>query len=345
MKKIILLTSIFLVSIVNAQNLIENGDFEKSRSFSGQTKFEGWDFNRYLTVQKVQGYKGYGAKVYTNGATFRVVKQGNSNAISIEGNKEYTLVFWCKGQTGGEKVEPIITWYDQNGNPLGAKKELGKISPQTAWGEKTFTFVSPSVAVMAGLYFKVSDRGEAFFIDEVSLKKTGEGVAVPAPTGFQSRAFQREIEFWWDNGLPNTKWELIINGQSEILEPNRYIATKLTPNTDYKVKIRAIIESKKSDFIEKNIRTQNFTKSKSDLGRVPHLRTLTIDGTPPQTIDLFFNDLYNIDAEIQYFIDDKTIMPTNNQLHFDKKGKQTLKMLIKEEEGLEWEIEYKLNVK
>ncbi len=346
MKKIILLASIFVVSVLNAQNLIENGGFEKTRTHLGQTKFEGWTFHRNLVVEKVQGYKGNGAKVYMNNLVFRVYKRGKSNVIPVKGNSEYTLSFWCKGKSGEEEIEPTITWYDEKGKRLGTGKKLGKVSSTTQWTQKTFTFVAPLVAVTAGLSFRVSGSGESLIIDEVSLEKTGSGAIVPVPSGLEIKPFQREIEISWHKGLPNTKWEVFVNGTSKIVETNQYIATKLIPNAYYKIKIRTIIGTKKSEFTtEENVKTQNFERGKNDPIRVPSLRTLTIDGEPPQTIDLFFNDLYNADAEISCFLDGEVIKPKNNQLHFKKKGKQNLKMIIKEEEGFEWEIEYHLNVK
>ncbi len=346
MKKIILLTGILIASVVNAQNLVENGGFERSYTHLGQVKFDGWNFNRYLTVQKVIGYRGNAAKVYTNNATFRVSKHGNYNIIKIEPNKEYTLSFWFKGEQASEEIEPIITWYDKNGNSLRARKNLGKVVAPKEWTKKTFTFTAPAIAVTVNLSFRVSGLGRSITIDEVSIEKTGEGVDVPVPSGIQITPFQREIEISWYRGEPNTKWEVVVNEESKIVNTNQYIATGLTPNSDYRIKIRTIIGTDKSEFSEeKYISTRNFNKSKNDLERVPHLRTLTLDGMPPQTIDLFFNDLYNVNAKIDYFIDGKVIQPQNNKLHFDKKGSQILKMIIKEEKGLEWEIEYKLNVK
>lgn len=348
MKKIFLLISIFISFVINAQNtnLIQNGSFEQYYIHLGKIKFDGWYFHRNLNVEKVQGHNdNNAAKVYTNYRTFSVAKSGNYNIIPIEGNAKYQLSFWIKGKTGEENIKPIIFWYEDD-NKLGDGVELQKSKVTTEWTQKTYTFTSPQVANKAALSFSVFDKGEFITIDDVSLIKTGSGDLVGKPTGLEAIPFQREIEISWHKGKPNTKWEVVVDEISTVVDTNIYVVTKLIPNSNHKIKVRTLINGETSDFTDElNIQTSSFDKGKDEALRVPFLRTLTEDGTPEQVIDLYYNELYNENAEIKYFIDDKPILPENNQLTFPKKGKQMLKVIIKEGEGYEWEIEYKLNVK
>ncbi len=350
MKKLLTLFMLLMSFAANAQeepeNLIYNGGFEKTRTHLGQIKFEGWSFHRDLVLEKVQGYKGKNsAKIHTNQAYFNASKYGKYNIIKVEGNAKYSLKFWFKGETGDERIEPVITWYE-NKHKLGEGEHLEAATPTTDWSEKSYSFTSPEAANRAGLAFIVHDDGQSIIIDEVSMIKTGQSISVGKPTGVAMQAFQRELEIYWHKGKPETKWEVVMDGISTIVETNRYVATKLEPSTNHKIKIRAVVGDDKSEFTDEQvISTQAFTKGKDDSFRVPHLRTLTQDGTPPQVINLFYNDLYNTNAEIKYFIDGQEIQVEDDKLHFPKKGKQVLKTIITEAEGYQWEIEYKLNVK
>ncbi len=349
MKKIILLVSILMVSVLNAQNLIENGGFEQTRNHLGKVKFEGWEFNYLNQVigEPHQGRKS--AKVYNSGA-FRLNKYGKLNLIPIERKAEYTLTFWYKGEESKE-IEPYVVWYDRNGKKLSNSDD--EISRRTnspsSWEEKKYVFRAPSSAVSAGLTFKLFGMEGSVTIDDISFEKTGEATSgIEPPTGFKATTYQRELDFSWNSETEeeNAQWELVINGESVILDKNYYSLTGLNPNTKYVVKIKTIIDDDSSDFTpEKTIWTKRIEYAEDDDNRVPHLRTLGTYGSCHQKIKLFYNDLYNPNAEINYFVDGKQIQPDGNDFSFPKKGRQVLKVLIKEKEGYEWEIQYNLNVK
>ncbi len=346
MKKIILVVSILMVSVLNAQNLIENGGFEQTRTHLGRVKFDGWEFN-YLNQEIGEPHQGNkSAKVYNSGA-FRLNKYGELNVISIERKAEYTLTFWYKGENG-KKIEPSVQWYDRNGNKLTNSDNISrKTSSPSSWEEKKYVFKAPSSAVSAGLTFKLFGMNGSVTIDDISFEKTGEAsTELDPPTGFKATTYQREVDLSWNAETEdNVKYELVINGKSVILDKNYYNLTDLEPNTKYVVKIKTIVGNKSSDFMEKNIWTKRIEYSESDDNRVPHLRTLGTYGSCSKKIKLFYNDLYNPNAEIKYFVDGQQIQPNGKDFEFPKKGKQKLRVIIKEKEGYEWEIDYNLNVK
>ncbi len=333
--------------IINAQtNLIENGSFEQSSTHLGKAKFDAWHFSGDLVPTKVEGHNdNSGAKAYANGNySFYVYKNSKSNIINVEGNVEYTLTFWLKGKTGEEEIAPRITWYE-NDTELGAVQLKTSVAA-TDWEQKTYVVtISPLVANKANLLFTLSSKGDFIVIDDVVLKKTGTGASVPKPTGLNISTFQREIEVSWHKGDENTKWEIVFDEDTTMLEENKYMVTNLDPGTKHTIQVRAKVGTENSEFTdEKTVYTQLFNRGKDDLMRVPHLRTLTHDGKANKTINLFYNDLYNKNAEIKYFINNTAIQPHGYQLTFPETGKHLFKVIIKEDPEHEWETEYKLQI-
>ncbi len=349
MKRIILLVSIFIISILNAQNLIENGGFEQTRFHLSTVKFNGWEFT-YLNQVIGEAHSGKNsAKVYNSGA-FRLSKYGRLNVIPIERKAEYTLTFWYKGESMKE-VEPSVQWYDRNGKKISNsdnETSTRSYAPRN-WKKQKYTFIAPSSAVKAGITFKFYGMNGSVTIDDISFEKTGKALSnIQVPSGFKTITHQREIDLLWNPETEenNVKWELVINGKSVILDKNYYNLTNLEPNTKYVIKLKTIIGNDSSDFTEdRTVWTKSITYSESDPNRVPHLRTLGTYGSCPKNIKLFYNDLYNPKAEIKYFIDEQYIDVKGDDFTFPKTGKQTLKVIIKEKEGYEWELEYNLNIK
>ncbi len=354
MKKIILLVSFFAFIMVSAQNtnLIENGGFEDAYTDNmGRDKFRGWLFDNGLHQRKVAGHQGNGVKMYNTGS-FSTYKSRDYKTISVQGKAEYTLSFWYKGEKSKE-IEPHIDWYKKNGQKLSVENISRRSSSSSYWEEQKYVFKAPAGAVNAKLWFSVYGWSGSVTIDDISLIKTAEPVSnLEPPTGFRITSYQREMQISWsdefdENGdkIENTQWEIVVNGETKTINKPYYFLTNLEPNTSYNIKVRTIIGNEMSDFTEKNQRTRSFLYGKDNEFRVPHLRTLGTYGTCSKTIDLFYNDLYNANAEIKYFIDDKLVQPNGYKLEFQKTGNQILKIQIKEAKGYEWDIIYKLDVK
>ncbi len=358
MKKIILVVSILIVSVLNAQNLVENGGFEETRGeYLGKVKFNNWEFSDYIHHSKGEAHNGnQSLKIYNSG-----IVRGSS--IKVEKNAEYTLKFWYKGYEENKAegdtlirrfdIKTSIEWYDKNGRKLKNKSNEKFLEPEYPcdWTKGEYVFKAFSSAVSAKINFSLKSNGGPIFIDDVSFEKTGESSTedssgIQVPSEFRAEIYQREIDLSWNKeNDDNLKWEMVFNGKSITLDRNYCNLTDLEPNTKYEVKLRTIDGNKKSDFIEQSIWTKRIEYDENDDNRVPHLRTLGIYGNCSKKIKLFYNDLYNPNAEIKYFVDGEQVQPNGKDFIFPKTGKQKLRVIIKEKEGFEWEIEYNLNVK
>ena len=328
------------------ENLIPNGGFEEGTS----SKPDHWYFRfEFAYERSSDAYKGnYAAKFYANPGSFYLNKNGETNVIDVNEKEEYILSYWYKGDVIENNLEPFIFNYTDDKIQKREGKEKSSISKQ--WQKREITFTIPSGINKLGIYFQVTSGRGYIYLDDVSLvrKNNGSGEVIAPPTNISATLFQREIALKWDKEADaNLKWEVFVNDKSvDNTSINHFMITQLEPATTYKVKVRSLKNGKASEFSkEENYRTNVFTRSVDDVSRIPHLRTLDLDGDCPQIIDLYYNDLANKDAKIQYFVNEKQITPNGNQLTFPQKGKQKLKIIIEEAPNQVWEMEYHLNIR
>lgn len=346
MMKNIFLLLFFCPFLLKAQNnLIENGDFEKYQN----RRFTYWHFDTTLSVEKSSNaHNGNNAaQIYANGGSFRITKNAEYNVIDVEEGAEYTFSYWVKSNQVAN-IQPIITWYREN-NRINDEK-LNFFSSTTQWKQYTHTITIPADVDKIGIAFYIpSQEGQTLFFDDISfIYKKGATSELTPPTGITYQSYQREILLSWHKSInKNTKWEIVIDNQSPIKVNNTsYIIENLKPNTTYSIKIRATKGGIFSNYSKTlNITTQRLSTSVNDENRIPHLRTLSNDAEASQTISLYYNDLAVENAEITYFIDGNKVQPIGNTLTFPKKGKQNLKIIIKETNDREWELEYKMTIK
>lgn len=336
-----------LAMVAQAQNnLVPNGSFEEGTS----SKPDYWYFpNGFAYQRSTDAHSGnYAAKIYANTGIFYLNKNGDSNVIEVQENAQYVFSYWYKGDIVGENMELFISWFTDDSRIK--RESLGKVSFSNQWKKQELTLTIPVGINKMGIAFYVSQGNGFMSIDDISLvyKNQGQGGNVAAPTGLAVKEYQREIEVKWDKEADsNLRWEVFVNNQQVgEAQTNRYIVTGLDPAMSYKIKVRAKKLVQVSEFSnEINARTNYMRRPQNDMERVPHLRTLGIDGDCEQTIDLYYNDLANKNANITYFINKNQVFPVNNKLTFPKKGKQTLKIIIEEAPDAKWELDYYLNVK
>ena len=328
------------------ENLIPNGGFEEGTS----SKPDYWYFPNDLAYQRAEdAHSGkYAAKIYANAGTFYLNKEGNSNVIDVEENSQYILSYWYKADMNAENLELYVSWFANNN--LIKREANGKVNLNNQWQKREVTLTVPAGINKLGISFYISRASGFISIDDVSLvrKNNGSGEVIVPPTNISATLFQREIALKWDKEADaNLKWEVFVNDKSVgNTSTNHFMITQLEPATTYKVKVRSLKNGKASEFSkEENYRTNVFTRSVDDVSRIPHLRTLDLDGDCPQTIDLYYNDLANKNAKIQYFVNEKQVAPNGNQLTFPQKGKQKLKIIIEEAPNQVWEMEYYLNIR
>ncbi len=345
----ILFFLVFISKLTAQNNLIYNGGFEELQ----YGRVAGWYFNNLLAMEVVTNdvHSGNKAvKVYATGASFRIVKEGEYYALDVNQGKIYELSFWHKFGLGENKkklIEPTITWYDENNKYL-SQTILEKKTSSKEWKQDAYKIIVPSKATKAGISFAIApDNAIALIFDDISfISKDNNPSTINPPTGIKSKTFQREIELSWDNA-PKTEWEVSVNDEPPSrTATNTYIIEKLEPSKTYSVKIRTIQGSEVSRYSEEiKIHTLSVPYTEESLDRIPYLRTIEENGDCPTTISLYYNDLLGNTDDILYFINGRSVKPVKNKLTFPKKGNQTLKIIVKETQNRQWELQYKLNVK
>ncbi|GET44740.1 fibronectin type III domain-containing protein [Capnocytophaga felis] len=361
MKRILVTLLLGLSWIAQAQqNLIPNGGFEE---YISDDKPKNWSFSwgsffrndKYGYEQARSGK--YCPKLYANASQFYVIDNNyKSAAIDVQEGATYLLTYWYKGTMTRENMELVISWYGSanDSNPIKRDSE-GKVTPNaTEWKKREVELTVPIGVTKMGVAFVMSRSSESGYIliDDVSLvyknDSGGGNTQLSVPTRFQVQTFQREALLSWDKEAnPGLQWEVVVGTQApQRTATNSFLVRDLEPKTNYTFKVRAVKGGSTSEYTN-NITgtTQSMRYDINDVRRVPHLRTLNDDGTCPQTIDLFYNDLADTSAQITYFVNGKKVQPNGHQFSFPQKGKQKLKIIIVEAADRQWEIEYDLEVK
>lgn len=357
MKKIFLILSIKLSLMLSAQqNLIPNGGFETYRS----NRFTGWFLaDAHYFERSTDARSGRNSlKVWANGTSFTTVRANNQfNVAEVEAGAVYDFAYWYKGDTqntstGNREKNIIINvfWYkdDERVKTESFANDMVEPSP-TIWQEKKLQLKAPLGVNKVGISFRIQ-RGSGYVqIDDVSLifKESGSVDTLPTPTKFTRTIYQREIELAWDKEAdPDIQWEVVVNDNAPIkVTTNSYVIEGLEPNSNHRVKIRAVKGTLVSEYTQEYaITTPRLNYTKDDLDRVPYLRTINNDMRCPQILNLYYTDLADKNAKLTYWIDGTETAPRNGKLHFPKTGKQKLKVVVEESETLKWDIDYEVDV-
>lgn len=325
------------------QNLIPNGSFEE---YSGG-RFTNWWFDNLLYIEPNSDAKDgrQSVIVYANGATFSTNRAGVTQVIDIEGGAQYEYSAWYKGKTGNETMSFSLAWFDSSGNRIRA--EISSVNASTSWEEFKKTFTAPKEAVKASVGGRISRDGTSLLIDAMSLVQLGgSSTEITPPVGVSGTTFQREIALRWEGDTnKQIRWEIVVGSNPPIkVSKNNYVVENLQPNQNYTIKIRTVKGSETSEFVTQNFRTEAIDFTENDLQRIPHLRTIEPYGKTGRTISLYYNDLWNQDAQFLYWIDGNKVTPTNSELTFPKSGTQKLKIQIKETANRIWDLDYTLRV-
>lgn len=276
----------------------------------------------------------------------------------------FTLSYWHKGTMKTKGLEVTVRLYDGS-NKYSFFKEVvihnSEVMTQSdKWTQHKVEFkINPEdiptgktvkhFDVKLKLPYNLSETGY-MFLDDFSLMLTPEKPkeTLATPVFEEPRAYEHEIELAWTKSNDKAvSWEVVVNGKTMTTKEPKYTLTQLEDNTGYKVKVRAIKGEIKSDFSEeKTFTTKTMAKSREDVDRLPHLRTIAPDGSVhKQSISLFYNNLYNIkNTKITYKIDGVDAQPEGNILRFPKLGIQELEINIVEDADHTWKLNYKLNV-
>lgn len=287
----------------------------------------------------------------------------DANYIPITPGSGYTLTFWYKVDQAATKYASLglrFTWAKadneeinipgQNGAMLSTRRLESK-----EWKQETFTFTAPSNADIRklGLMLRLTNTdGDPILFDDISLIETSPAAppAPPAPavpTELKAtNKFQRELELSWAAGTAGTTWELQVgNAEPITLSKNSHTLEDLEPNTSYAIKVRAKANNVASEWTSVlNVQTADYTERPESAARVPHLRTISEEGTCQQNLLLYYNDLAEKAATISYKVDGISITPQGKTLTFPKTGKQVLSIEIAESSEKVWTLEYNVNV-
>ncbi len=343
-----------------SENFIENPSFEELRS--NNKKVKNWIFPNDLAIKPTKSNPHEGLwclSFYANSGSFSSVRfdpvkyENTWEYIPVKEGEEYRLTYWLRADKAQTNVYPSLTWVTSSGNKSFSRLEANIASITTKWTMTTVDFTVPAGAERLGVSYRVHKEynGGYIYIDDITLIKIGEGSGVvryPAPTDLRTKSYQREIELSWNKGLVDgVSWEIRLNG-SQIIQSNKpsYCFTELNPSQEYKIELRCRKGNLVSDFTSPIfVRTKQFTAGRDELGRVPYIRTIDEYGMCPQTIDLYFINLYNVDAKIKYLFDGVEIKPNGKQLTFPKKGKHHLRVDIEEDQEHSWLLDYKLTIR
>ncbi len=339
------------------KNLIENPSFENLRY--NNKKFENWIFPNDLALNPspINPHKGkWCASFYANSSSFSsvrfdpVIYDNVWEYVEVKEGETYRLTYWLRANKEQDNVYPLLAWVTSSGGKDYTRliDEIAHITQD--WSQVTVDFTVPAGAEHLGLNFRVNkvDNGGYIYIDDIILVKTSDGsgeVELPSPKDLMVKNYQRELEVLWNKGLVDgVSWDIRLNGGELItIDKPFYTFTDLEPNTEYKIEVRCHKGNAYSEFTEpKFISTKNYTFAQDDLARIPYIRTIDDFGACPQTIQLYFVNLYKVNAKITYLFEGQELKPQGKTLTFPKKGRHRLEVLIQEDEAHSWHLDYKL---
>lgn len=331
-------------------NIIPNGGFEE---FTTMGRPVGWYIPTVLFSEKVEdvcpGSTGqYALKVYANGGSMSLIKNGQGNVLEVQQGKSYILSFWHKGSNAGDKIQVSFSWY-QDLTRKG-KKSYDEVATVTDWKREEIVVEVPGGGInKAGLGFRIyRGQGDIIFDDVCMVEAENQGGSLPIPKSFEGKAYQREIELTWDKAAdPDVEWEVFVDAECVAkVNTNFYTLENLELGNDYKVKIRSVKDREYSDYTEEiNFKTRSLEKAVDSDERIPYLRTIGNNGVCTKEIKLYYLDLAEKEAKISYKIDGVPVFPENGMLKFPKEGRSVLEIKIEETPERIWNITYRLAVR
>lgn len=360
-------------------NLLLNANFEEEHVWKAANPRQ-YVANHWSTSQRIDpslvdgGRSGKALQIIPNRITaeVRAIKTTkvndelvtDANYIAVTPGSGYTLTFWYKIDRGATKYPSLgvrFTWAKANGDEISLPSENGarlltRQLKSNDWKQETFEFTAPNNAEISkmGLMLRITGTdGDPIHFDDISLIETRPATppAPPAPavpTELKAVSkHQRELELSWAEATTTgTTWELKVGENAAIeLNQNSYTVEDLDPNTSYAIKVRSKLNGVYSEWTSAlSVQTVDYIERPESSNRVPHLRTISEEGTCPQALSLFYNDLANKQATISYKVDGTTIAPQGKILTFPKKGKQVLTIEIAESADKIWALEYNVNV-
>ena len=355
MKYIYILFTLLLLmaadkTVAQENNVLTQGSFEQ---YEG-SRFVGWSFpsTTYFDVCTNRQYQRTSnsnacAKIYSRDRAY--FDTSDEIPVLLNGNKKYAVSIWVKGQKGRSKL--TLSCYLYNGTQyVGKVDEFCTVSCTDAWAKTEGEITIPANVDRCNLRVRVSkDGGEFIYIDDITMieKNTATVVPVLSSDDIEIIRYQRELDVTWKTtGYPkNTQWQVTLNGNKYLITSDNKCTIKgLEPSTNNVIGLSSIIGGTISEEIKKEMKTAGLEAGKQSDWRVPFLRTIGEDGRCKQTIDLFYTDLADIRADIHYWLDGVEYTPKDNKLTFTSQGEHTLEILIKETDGQEWELYYKVDV-
>ena len=130
------------------------------------------------------------------------------------------------------------------------------------------------------------------------------------------KVYQREVDIKWNKTLlENIEWEIQVEGQA----PQRTTAIThtvagLEPDSTYTIRVRMVSGEHYSDFADLKVQTAALNYKVDSPQRVPYLRSISLDGSAPRVLPLYFTDLADSKARITYKFNGKAVTPAGNQL-------------------------------
>lgn len=179
-----------------------------------------------------------------------------------------------------------------------------------------------------------------------SVSLYAQSGSTAAPSGVRSKAYQHEVELSWATAPEGTTWRVEVDGRSLTTDTNSCTLERLEAGRDYEIDIYAVQAGVESAPVRERVRTQVLGRAIDDLGRIPYLRTVSVQGKCPQQLPLYYNDLANANAQISYKLNGRVVTPVNSRIGLDPDSvRETLEINIDEGEGRVWRIIYYLHVK
>lgn len=176
-----------------------------------------------------------------------------------------------------------------------------------------------------------------------------QGSSLQAPQALRAVAYQHEIELSWqdnNNDREGISWQVVVGEQVINTSSKSCIIEGLDANQTYDIKVYARDANERSEAGELSTKTQALAKDVNDLGRIPYLRTVSVQGKCPQFLPLYYNDLANANAQITYKLNGNAVQPIQSKIELNPNSvRETLEINIDEGEGRVWRIIYYLHVR
>lgn len=326
-----------------------------------------WRADDQLAPTKVRGgHSGdYALLIYLNGGSITYHDNDYStlgyvakhNIIPIEAGSEYECTFWYKGDYSFRaKVCVVIEWYkgDQIIKRDNSYNKWAYYVPKVGaeWQQhKVAGIKAPAGVDRAAFSFKIDDSTQKkFYIDDISFKQVKRGVKEPTldpPANVRATAMQHEVMLTWRAiAEPEATYEIYCNDTKVgSTTATTFVHKHLKPDTPYTYAIKAVKGDETSALTKAiKVSTKDYNRSLDDPTRVPHLYTITKEGEAPQELSLFYTDLYEEGAVIEYYLDGAKVTPVEDTLTLQP-GKHTLRVMITEVGAEPLELVYYITVK